>query len=208
MESKKQSFHFLPAREREIAKLLNKTRIHLDGKKILDVGCGTGGVLRGFVEMGADPENCFGTDILEYRIEKAKAKNPAINYAMTDGKTLPFADESFDIIIQTTAFSSMENKEARIQNAKEIERVLKSGGMLIWYDMKRNLRNLWSSFPAPISKTDLISYFPEMEIIYDKPMHFVAVSPIAKISPFLAKVTEIFPSILKSHILAGFRKKQ
>ena len=46
--------------------------LELLDKKILDVGCGSGGVLRDFIKYGALPENLYGIDLLEDRIERAK----------------------------------------------------------------------------------------------------------------------------------------
>ncbi len=47
-------------REKAILKSLKKAGISdISSLKILDLGCGTGGVLRDFVKYGANPENCF-----------------------------------------------------------------------------------------------------------------------------------------------------
>lgn len=64
-----------------ILKLLDKYKMNpLADRKILDVGCGSGGELRRFIEYGASPENLFGIDLLPDRIKRAKELNPLIDF--------------------------------------------------------------------------------------------------------------------------------
>jgi len=72
-------------REKALLKVLNRFNIlDLSDKKILDVGCGTGGTLRRFIDYGAKPENLYGIDLLEDRIEVAKQLHPKINFICGD----------------------------------------------------------------------------------------------------------------------------
>src|SRR5688572_21967794 len=45
-------------------------------QQILDVGCGTGAVLDGLRNWGAKPENLFGVDLLQERVEQACQRFP------------------------------------------------------------------------------------------------------------------------------------
>ncbi len=122
-------------REFELIKILKKHNfIKLSDKKILDVGCGSGGLLREFIKYGAKPENLFGIDLLPDRIEMAKALSPNIEFRCGDASKLPFEDETFDIVMQFTVFTSILDKNMKKEIAKEMLRVLKPDGIIIWYD--------------------------------------------------------------------------
>lgn len=81
----------------------------LDDKKILDLGCGSGGELRKFVRYGARPENCSGIDLLPERIENAKRISPNIDFRCGDASRPPFEDGSFNIVLQFTVFTPGED---------------------------------------------------------------------------------------------------
>src|SRR2546430_12007982 len=60
-------------RERMVAGLLSSTGFQpLHRRRILEVGCGSGNVLRGLLSMGANPENCDGLDLRPEQIAVAK----------------------------------------------------------------------------------------------------------------------------------------
>ena len=52
----------------------------LEGRKIADIGCGTGNWLLEFIQWGAKPENLFGIDLNSPRIGEARHEFPARNY--------------------------------------------------------------------------------------------------------------------------------
>ncbi|SRR5258707_10907158 len=51
---------------------------------------------------------------------------------------LPYADASFDLILQFLLFTSVLSEAVKGQIAKEISRVLLPGGHLLWYDFAFN----------------------------------------------------------------------
>jgi len=85
--------------EREIINSFQKAGIgSLQNKRVLDVGCGSGGWLREMIKWGAQPKNLFGISLLCDRIEAARKLNPEINFICADASSLPYSDESFDIL--------------------------------------------------------------------------------------------------------------
>jgi 2-polyprenyl-3-methyl-5-hydroxy-6-metoxy-1,4-benzoquinol methylase len=104
--------------------------------KILDVGCGGGGLLRQLLRYGATPENLYGVDLLEDRVEVAKRLSPNINFWCGDASGIPY--EGFDVIFQNTVFTSIKSDEMKEDVAREMLRVLKPGGMVLWYDYLMN----------------------------------------------------------------------
>ena len=122
-------------REKLILKILASQRIkNLPDKKILDVGCGNGGVLRDFIKYRALPENLYGIDLLLDRIEMAKKLSPHINFYLGSATELPFEDNFFDIVMQFTVFTSILDYSVKQKVAQEMLRVLKPDGIIIWYD--------------------------------------------------------------------------
>jgi len=73
------------------------------GKKLLEIGCGTGHWSRFFSEYGFE---VTGVDISERMIDIAKGRNISnASFQLADGHSLPFADETFDV---TAAFTTLE----------------------------------------------------------------------------------------------------
>jgi ubiquinone/menaquinone biosynthesis C-methylase UbiE len=65
----------------------------LRGKRMFDVGCGSGGHLRRMVDFGAEPANCFGIDPSTKSIEAARKLNPNMKFIEGSADRLAFADE-------------------------------------------------------------------------------------------------------------------
>ena len=71
------------------------------GEWILDVGTGTGKLIRPMTEAGA---RVVATDASPAMLAQAASKNaskPAVGYAVIDGHRLAFADRSFDAVISS-----------------------------------------------------------------------------------------------------------
>ena len=101
-----------------------------------EVGCGGGAELLRLVSWGARPENLCGVDLLADRIAGARALLPAARLEVEDARSTPFADGSFDLVMQLTLFSSVLDPEIRLAIAREMRRILKPGGKILWYDMR------------------------------------------------------------------------
>jgi SAM-dependent methyltransferase len=106
----------------------------LSGLRILDLGCGRGSTLRLLLEYGADPERLFGIDLIEERVQAAQALSPNMHFSCGSATRLPFADASFDLILQFLLFTSVLSEAAKGRIADEIRRVLSPGGHFLWYD--------------------------------------------------------------------------
>jgi ubiquinone/menaquinone biosynthesis C-methylase UbiE len=122
-------------RERAILKLLGRRGFTpLDDVRVLDVGCGDGGTLRDFLDYGASPENLAGIDLADARIDRARRLAPHLDYRVADAAALPFEDQSFDLALAFTLFTSITSAAMRERVAAEIRRVLRPGGGVLWYD--------------------------------------------------------------------------
>ena len=100
---------------------------HAAGRDVLDVGCNTGyGTMR-FVPVA---RRVVGVDVSPRAIEAAvqRAVDGHPEFLVTDGTTLPFPDDSFDLV---TSFQVIEHLEDPMPYLAELTRVVRSGGEII-----------------------------------------------------------------------------
>jgi ubiquinone/menaquinone biosynthesis C-methylase UbiE len=109
--------------------------------RILEMGCGGGGVLAEFLSYDALPQSLFGVDLLRDRLYHARKQLPASHFYNADGQALPFPSRSFDLALQFTALSSVLDPVIRQNLCKEMLRVLKPSGLILWYDFWLNPTN-------------------------------------------------------------------
>lgn len=127
-------------RERQILTLLKQHDFEaLKTKKILEIGCGTGYWLREFVKWGARPENIVGVELLSGFVAEAKQLCPSgIRIECGSAAKLSFSDETFDVIFQSTVFTSILDSDMKEKIASEMIRVVKKEGLILWYDYHFN----------------------------------------------------------------------
>jgi ubiquinone/menaquinone biosynthesis C-methylase UbiE len=112
---------------------------------ITDIGCGPGYLLQ--VITKEMPENALiGVDISKEMVEKAKANFVSMGYGeriefkQGSADHLPFDDDTQDFIISTLSLHHWNDPQAAF---KEIHRVLKPGGQMLIYDLRRDARRLF-----------------------------------------------------------------
>jgi ubiquinone/menaquinone biosynthesis C-methylase UbiE len=127
-------------RERQLLAILGRHAfVPLNTKKILEVGCGTGDWLREFVKWGARPEHIVGIDLLSDRVAEAKRLCPeTVEIKCGSAAALSFPDKTFDLVLQSTVFTSILDFEMKRQIASEMLRVVKEDGLILWYDYHAN----------------------------------------------------------------------
>ena len=96
-------------------------------KNCLDVGCASGYMLS---EISKKYPTCkyFGIDAYQKAIKYAKKRYKNIDFKVAAADHLPFADNSFDLILFYETIEHVENPHACLQ---EIKRVLRKNGKLI-----------------------------------------------------------------------------
>jgi SAM-dependent methyltransferase len=77
-----------------------------------------------------------GVDLLADRVAEARRRYPELAFDVTDGERLEFGDGVFDLVLAVTLFSSVRDASMSAKVASEIDRVLKPGGGLLWYDFR------------------------------------------------------------------------
>lgn len=110
----------------------------LDGRSVLDIGCGEGTWLLEFSQWGVAASDLHGLDLDQQRLGNARQKLPAAELHCGSAGQLPWPDASFDLVSQFTVFTSVLQPQLRSSMAQEMLRVLKPAGAILWYDFRLN----------------------------------------------------------------------
>jgi SAM-dependent methyltransferase len=95
------------------------------GRRVLDIGCGTGSFLRLVAERGAEPS---GIDASSELIEFARRRLPEADLRVGEMEELPFADNLFDLV---TGFNSFFFANDMVAALREAGRVAKPGAAVV-----------------------------------------------------------------------------
>lgn len=108
----------------------------LSGRDILEVGCGSGDWLVDFQKWAADPKRVCGIELDQKRAQLARERLPAADIRIGDASRLPWPGGKFDLVLQSTVFTSILETSLKAAIAREMLRVLKPGGFILWYDFR------------------------------------------------------------------------
>lgn len=134
----------------------------LEELKICEIGFGSAQILVDFINWGILPENIYGIEINHDRFLCGKKKIPTAQLIKGSADNLPWENNSFDIVIQATLFTSLLDKKNRLKAACEMIRVLKSEGFIIWYDFIYN--NPWNKNVIGMNRKEISRLFPKADI--------------------------------------------
>jgi SAM-dependent methyltransferase len=95
------------------------------GQRVLDIGCGTGVFLRLVADRGAQP---FGLDASEALLEIAGERVPEADLSLGEMESLPYADDSFDLV---TGFNSFFFAADLVAALREAGRVATPGAPVV-----------------------------------------------------------------------------
>jgi ubiquinone/menaquinone biosynthesis C-methylase UbiE len=204
-------------RGRAVIELLKKNNMFpLAQRKILDVGCGTGSWLADFEMWGSSRENLAGIELDRERGIRAKIRFAAMeddpegisskgaDIRIGDASHLPWSDAVFDIVIQSTVFTSILLDRMKEAIAREMSRVLKPGGIILWYDFF--LDNPKNPNVKGVRLHEIRSLFPSFDVRLSRitlaPPIARRIVPITWIGAMMLEYAKIF----NSHYLGCLRK--
>jgi SAM-dependent methyltransferase len=199
---------------------LDRAGATVAGADVLEVGCGSGYFLHRMQEYGA--ASASGIDLMDNRIEQARARYPTLDVRAGDAAALPFAAASFDVVTQITCLSSVLDADLRRRIAAEMWRVCRPGGVVVSFDMRpvpglfsalRRLRARAAGRPAaaggtpttPISLDELRSLFDGAELQHRPVMLSFDLGGLATRGRVIAQAAAAIPW-LRTHLLAIARK--
>jgi ubiquinone/menaquinone biosynthesis C-methylase UbiE len=103
----------------------------LEPGSILDIGCGTGRLLRKAAARWPRA-NLYGVDLAEGMIAEARALTPGATLLAGAAENLPLPDESIDLALSTVSFHHWQDQGAGF---RQVMRVLRPGGFFVLADL-------------------------------------------------------------------------
>jgi ubiquinone/menaquinone biosynthesis C-methylase UbiE len=147
-----------PAYERSVLQRLLFDRVHaaiflaagstMVPAAVLDVGCGTGRLLREAHRRWPDA-TVVGVDISPGMIAEARRRATYGQFVVGPAEHLPLESESVDLALSTMSFHHWTDKEAGV---REVARVLKTDGRFILADHAARWVRRVGAAPAPSAR--------------------------------------------------------
>ena len=193
-------------KERAIINLLKTSNLApLNTKRMLEIGCGSGGNLLQFIKLGAEPHNLVANELLEDRLALARVLLPSgVTILPGDASELSFDQDSFDIIIQSTVFSSLLDDTFQALLAARMWHWTKPGGGILWYDFTYNNPRNPDVRGMPLRR--IRALFPEAQI---RAWRLTLAPPLSRrvtrLHPNLYHLFNLLP-FLRTHLLCWIAK--
>jgi SAM-dependent methyltransferase len=106
------------------------SRVDFAGRSVLEVGSGTG-VITELIAQREGVGEVVGIDPCPGFVDRARRRAPQLRFEVADGRDLPFAAGSFDVVVLATTLCHVPGPELVLA---ECRRVLTAGGTLLVYD--------------------------------------------------------------------------
>ena len=188
-------------RDRSIMRLL-RASLPAGGGSVVDLGAGSSR-LAGIAHDTGIECDWFGLDIDEAAIADSSQAYPWARFAVGSADRIPLPDDTVDVVLASVLFSSLPSDDFERAVARDIWRVLRPGGWLVWFDLRIDNPN--NRAVHGISKQRLEALFPGWE-------HEIRTStllpPVARrlgpTTPVLYPMLVALP-FLRSHLMGRLR---
>lgn len=203
-DKKTYTFYQYAAFYRELLyyRILKKQFNNFDNVKLLEIGAGSGYNLYFFQKIGFKNQNIYANELLDDRLIILKDKFP--NITILEGNAQSISEEynnTFDIVFQSTVFSSITDYSFRKKLSEKMWNLLKDDGIILWYDFfVSNPKNLYTK---PVSKKEIMNLFPDAKRV--RFYKTTLASPIARRINHAYPFFNIFP-FLRTHYIAEIKK--
>lgn len=205
------SLFLVQQREKHILKALQSLGLtDLSSKVILDLGCGNGLLLREFLKYGCEPKNCHGIDLLSDRIETASKLSSNMLFARGNAEYLPYKNGVFELVLVFTVFTSILDPGMKRGVSREILRVLKNDGVILWFDYF--ISSPWNPDVKGVGKKEISDLFPNCRMRMKKiglaPPLARALVPFSRVMCLWLEKFKIFSTHYLGVIQKGFPKDE
>ena len=118
---------------------------HVQGKKGLDFGCGTGRSSRFLRKLGFD---VVGVDIAEYMLALARKRDAEGDYRLVpDGNLDGLAANTYDLVLSAFTFDNIPTMEKKVFHFQSLKRLLNRNGRIVSVVSSPEIYfNEWASF--------------------------------------------------------------
>ncbi len=187
-----------------IRRIFQRQGVPAETARVLALGAGGGGDCARLRDCGVRPQNIIALDLLERQARRARQAHPWLASLTGDAESLPFLDETFDLVYQSTMISSVLERRRREAIFAEARRVLKPGGLFLSYDIR--YPNPWNRQTRPLRSSELRRAFGGWPIaIWSLTGIPQLLRLLAPYSIAACRTLERIPP-LRSHLLAAARR--
>ena len=172
---------------------------------VLEVGCGEGINLLQLIRLGFDPARLAGNDLRDEALVAARRILPAtVRFYSGEASTAEFDTAGFDLVMQSTMFSSILDAGLQQAVAARMWALTRSGGAIVWYDMAYD--NPWNPDVRGVPLARIRELFPKGAVSARR----VTLAPplgrrAAALHPAFYRLLDAMP-FLRSHLLCWIAK--
>ena len=163
----------------------------IGGKRILDIGCGSGALAATLSSEGA---KAVGIDVEETAIESARHNAPLAEFRTGSASRLPFPDQAFDAAIFVNSLHHVE-VPSMAQALFEAGRVLKPGGYLIVIEplpegsFFETFRSIEDETAVRLEGQSAIRRFTRPNLRHEKSLEFLRIETFGDFDAFISRTT-------------------
>ncbi len=200
-------YPLLQERERALIRWIRTCGIApVQNRRVLEIGCGDGSNLLELIALGFRPEHLVGNELLEERAALARHRLPAATQVLVgDASQLVCQDATFDIVYQSTVFTSLLDGAFQHKLARRMWALAKPGGGILWYDFLYNNPRNPDVRGVPIRRIQEL--FPEGKL---RTWRLTLAPPISRyvtsLHPSLYALCNALP-FLRTHVLCWIHKE-
>jgi SAM-dependent methyltransferase len=113
-----------------LRKIVEGELAEVDHPRVLDVGCGHGYIHTDLRPFGY---RIVAVEVAEQVLRLARETNPGVTYICSEAENLPFADDTFDVVIAICLFHHVPPRRWS-QLARQMRRVVRAGGIAVIFE--------------------------------------------------------------------------
>jgi SAM-dependent methyltransferase len=194
------------AKERAFLSLLARwSKRQRSNMRLLEIGCGCGDNLQQFIRWGFDPHNLIGNELLGERCDLARHLLPiGVEIHVGDACELMLPEGSFDIVLQSTVFTSILDDDFQRRLADRMWSLTAPGGGVLWYDFAYD--NPKNPDVRGVNLHRIRKLFPSAKLTWQR----ITLAPplarmVTRIHPVLYSVFDSLP-YLRTHLFCWLEK--